>query len=313
MVRGLDERQKQAREKSKLKIFEYISKREPCTQASIVKESGVNDPKIVRKTLLELKEKDKKISSKKFQYMVEKQKGREFYFVFPISEKVWRKLGREEAFRIMGDGYYFGVKNEIPLEIQYMHKLIFLKDEFLDLCKKFSKQNENYDIIIRKTGFEKRVVSILNFYAFIIDSYYKIIDSYGNDPFYFTYFDSVFRLMIEEMDRWHSNFKELRTNQKVGGPLKAMIANMMIDQSKSGVMKKIGMSPKSGRKYEKELFNKDGTPKAETINQLNLNSIGKKEFGDIVPSGENLMKKWKKLQNETSDNRYSRTKRITEK
>ena len=82
----------------------------------------------------------------------------------------------------------------------------------------------------------------------------------------------------------------------VGGPMKTWIANLMIENTKSGTMKKLGLSTKLGAKLAKELFNDDDSPKIDVINKINEDSIGMKEYGTKIPSGETLMKKWQDLQ-----------------
>ena len=131
----------------------------------------------------------------------------------------------------------------------------------------------------------------LEFFVYIIKSYYNVIDTPEDTPIISTYFNAVFRFLIGRMDLTHSNFKQLKSNSIVSGPIKTIIANMMIEETKSGVMKKLGLSPKLGSKLAKELFNEDGSPKIKVINEINIKSIGVKKFGTLIPSGETLMKK----------------------
>lgn len=295
LVRGLDERQKKIRERTKNKIFDYISKNEPCSQAMIVRDSGVKDPKVIRNVLTELEKQDKRIAFQKFNYVVPKQRGRIFYFKRPFSDKILGIIGKEELLSKIGIKYYFGVKKDIPLEIQYTHKLSLLNNEYNSLKKLFKKKSENYEKITKITDWENLTLNNLEFFVSVIKKYYILVDDPENSQMCFEYVNGIFPELIEKMDFFYSNFTELKSNSKVAGPIKTIIAGMMIDENKSGVMKKIGMSPKSGSKFEKELFNEDRTPKIKAINEINIKSIGVKEFGPI-PSGETLMKKWKETQ-----------------
>jgi len=296
LVRGLDERQKRTREQSKIKIVDYISRNEPCSQAMIVKESSVKDPKVVRKVLLELEKHDKMITSKVFHYAVPNQKKRTFYFKIPFSEKILSMMGKEESLNKIGTKYYVGIKKGIPLEMQYLYKLNLLNEEYHDLKKLFKSKTKNYEKIANITNWEKLMLENLEFFVYIIKSYYNVIDTPEDTPIISTYFNAVFRFLIGRMDLTHSNFKQLKSNSIVSGPIKTIIANMMIEETKSGVMKKLGLSPKLGSKLAKELFNEDGSPKIKVINEINIKSIGIEEFGTLIPSGETLMKKWKESQ-----------------
>ena len=92
------------------------------------------------------------------------------------------------------------------------------------------------------------------------------------------------------------SYSTLKGNKILVGPIKTILANIMMEKTKSDAMKTIGLSPKLAANFEKSVFNKDGTPKVKAINEINIKSIGVKEFGSLVPSGETLMEKWKKLQ-----------------
>ncbi|GEM_PF-5155065 len=260
----------------------------------IVENSGRNDPRVVRKILQEL-EKEGKCGSKKLYHGVPNQKGRKFYFMIPLSEKMLGIMGKDEFTKILGMKYHQGIKKKIPLEIQYVHKLDLLKEEYYHL-KKFFSRSKHYKKIADYTKFEETNLSNLEFFVYIIKKYYDVIDTPNYQKIYSKYFNAIFKLLIERMDLIHSNFTILKGNTVVAGHIKTIIANMMIEETKSGVMKKLGLSPKLGSKLARELFNEDGSPKIKVINEINIKSIGIKEFGILIPSGETLMKKWKEIQ-----------------
>ena len=290
MVRGLDERQKGIREQSKSRIFDYISQNEPCSQAMIVKKSGVKDPKVIRKRLENLL-KNGKISTIRLFHIVNSNKGRWHYYSTPPTFKIKNDIVLENYLQKIDNKYYSNTIDDVPIYIQFQYKLNCLLQEYLKLKEKFEIKAKGFDFE-SITHFEEYQ---LQAFADLKEIRNIVISNPDSYSMYQNWYDDVMKQAISKMDLMFYGYKTLLGNTVAGGPIKTLIADLMIKNTKSAAMRKMGFSSKLGAKFDKELLNEDGSPKIDVINEINIKSIGVKEFGPI-PSGETLMKKWKDLQ-----------------
>ncbi|WP_100182712.1 hypothetical protein [Candidatus Nitrosotenuis aquarius] len=308
MARGLDKRQKKAVGRSEHKIIKYVSKHEPVLFRQIVSNSGLQDHKTVRKRLSELIAK-KQIGTTKLVYTTNKNKGREFYFSIPPSKKISDLLLREDIFRKIGtDKYYYGIRDDVPLPVQAAHKLRLLMLEFQRLKQKFDSKSNCIVVKIRDSDgksmydFESSNAQLLIDFAAIVKS--STSDSYFG---FKEYYDSVLRDIISKMDDMFQNYKILYGNGIFDGPIKTIIARLLIENTKSGAASQLpkllfgdskiklkkSFCLKIASEIERELFNKDGSPNIDRINQNNINTIGVKEYLPLILSGEALYEIWK--------------------
>lgn len=291
--KGLDSRQFESVKRSKENLFAYIAEHEPVLYSQLVMESGVKDPSVVRRRLTDLIN-DNRVSSTKLNHVVDNNKGRTRYHVIPTSKKITNLIIREEYLSKIGHDYYDGIKKGVPIDFQFAHKLKLLFKEFQDLEERFRQKSKGLDFESIR-GFKRHNMQLLYDFQLILEAVVQV--KMSQDAYWlWDGIENQILMTIAAMDKTYATYKDLRTNKIVGGPIKTMIANLLIENTKSGTMKKLGLSPKLGSKLEKELLNEDGSPKVNLINKINENSIWKKEFLPFVPSGETLLKKWKDLQ-----------------
>lgn len=291
MRKGLDRNQKAKIAASEESIFNYIQKNGLVLFKQIVNESGINDSKTVRKRLLSLIKKEK-VSTSRFFHVVKKNRGRWYYYSKPVSAQVQAELTIDSYLKKVGNKYYYGIIDYIPIYVQYDYKFQFLFYEYKKLLEKFKRKSKRDDIE-SINRFEIYNLQLLAGLKIILNSIISDQDSY------FTFkpsFDNLLKQSISKMDLIYRNYKTLLGNKFAEGPIKTIIAKFLVENTKHGAMKKLGFSSKLGSHIEKELFNHDGSPNIKKINQNNMMTIGVKEFPPHIASGETLYKLWKKNQ-----------------
>lgn len=292
MVRGLDKRQTAAAQKSKGLIFTYIKEHEPVLSSQIIRGAGIKDHKITRKRLTELV-REKRVSSMKLKYTQKKNKGRRFYYSIPSSEEISNIITKEEYLSKIGTKYYDGVKKDVPIDFQFAHKLGLLIERFQKLEQLFKEKSRGIDFE-EITGFSQHNKQLIYDFFLILQT---IAQAKINGSYFWLkeYYDKQLYSHIESLDKMFHNYKDLASNNKIGGPNKTFAARLLLENTKSGAMKKLNLSSKLGSKLERELFNADGSPKVAVINEINEKSIGMKEFLPYYPSGDTLLKIWKDM------------------
>lgn len=268
-------------------------KYEPVLFSQILKGAGIKDHHTIRKRLIDLI-KENRISQIKLIHIPQSNKKRIHYHIIPQSEKMSNLIFKETLLSKLGNSYYDGIKYETPIHFQMSHKLQLLNKEFQSTLKYIKTKSKDSNSI---KYFESENIQFIDGLIKVLEFVTQSIENKSYDSFREAYDDDQMRMAIGDMDKIYHVYKEVKSNKKAVGPIKTLIANLLIENTKSRAMKTMNMSSKTGSKLYRELFNDDDSPKVDLLNEINEKSIGKKESLPLFPSGETLLKKWKKIKN----------------
>lgn len=303
MVRGLGKLQASEKEKTKIKILNYLQHNEPANYSQIVTKSGVSDRTTLHKRLVELG-KTGSISKIKISGFIHRYKKGIHYYKKPASQKIQNIIKIELYLSRLNFKYYFGIKKGMPLNFQYLYKLKLLTLEKQKLEKKFTQQvshiqnNEHKKnaTIINNNFIHTQNTVIIEFWNFYVQKEELEINWSTNGASLMSYFEPIMQSHIHAMDKVFKVYKEIKSRKKFPGPLKIFIADKLIDDTIRKAMRNFNAKSKLGAKIKKELFNQNDSIKVEAINKIKEEYFGSKDFSSLFfPSGEDLEKKRERI------------------
>lgn len=275
------------------RILSCLKPGELVTYSQIQKQSGI-DGHTLRTRLNWLVESKELISVYNKHSFEEFKKG--FYYTKP-SDSVNVSLEKIKYHNILGESFYFGIKDDVPVFLQASFKLDLLrkkKDQISIFIKKKLEANnselkslDNFNQVQDQTLFQLKI---------IYTNLAKMILKYNYEPILGYYLEQLVLELISKIDKMYETYETITGKEIFPKLVKTIIADLSMKFPFGNIMSMMGVSKDVRNKFYKEIFNVDGFPKIYGINKINEESIGQKEFGSIIPSGETLFEKWKNLE-----------------